>query len=158
MHCREMLRIKRSVAASFSQVHYNTTLVEATTAPAASGTLLLLSQHTAQSRCPGWALHICISSSILLQHSSLTLYSCCLIGHRQLSSPGLSRKVKESCAQCGCAEGYLGKRKHEEGAAVVCPDNCWWPCTHCILAGAPGSLPGAGRMLVMMAYCRQPHC
>ncbi len=41
MHCREMLRIKRSVAASFSQVHYNTTLVEATTTPAAPGRLLL---------------------------------------------------------------------------------------------------------------------
>ncbi|CAK0786535.1 hypothetical protein CVIRNUC_009748 [Coccomyxa viridis] len=35
---REMLRIKRSVAASFSQVHYNTTLVEATTAPATADT------------------------------------------------------------------------------------------------------------------------
>ncbi len=40
-HCREMLRIKRSVAASFSQVHYNTTLVEATTTPAAPGGSLL---------------------------------------------------------------------------------------------------------------------
>lgn len=38
---REMLRIKRSVAASFSQVHYNTTLVEATTTPAAPGRLHL---------------------------------------------------------------------------------------------------------------------
>lgn len=37
--CREMLRIKRSVAASFSQVHYNTTLVEAATTPAAPGRL-----------------------------------------------------------------------------------------------------------------------
>ena len=40
-HCREMLRIKRSVAASFSQVHYNTTLVEAATTPAAPGMPLL---------------------------------------------------------------------------------------------------------------------
>jgi hypothetical protein len=35
--CREMLRIKRSVAASFSQVHYNTTIVEATTAAGTAG-------------------------------------------------------------------------------------------------------------------------
>lgn len=35
--CREMLRIKRSVAASFSQVHYNTTVVEATTAAGTAG-------------------------------------------------------------------------------------------------------------------------
>ena len=34
---REMLRIKRSVAASFSQIHYNTTIVEAATTPAATG-------------------------------------------------------------------------------------------------------------------------
>ncbi len=34
---REMLRIKRSVAASFSQVHYNTSIVEAATAPSATG-------------------------------------------------------------------------------------------------------------------------
>ncbi len=139
-HCREMLRIKRSVAASFSQVHYNTTLVEATTAPAALGRLLLSSQHNAQSWCPGFALHICVSSSVLLQHSRLTLYSCCLIGHRQLSSQGRSCKARESHAQCRCAEGHLGKRKHEEGAAVICPDYCWWPCIRCILAGAPGSL------------------
>jgi hypothetical protein len=31
---REMLRIKRSVAASFSQIHYNTTIVEAATTAA----------------------------------------------------------------------------------------------------------------------------
>ena len=35
--CREMLRIKRSVAASFSQVHYNTTIVDATTAAGTAG-------------------------------------------------------------------------------------------------------------------------
>eukprot|EP00891_Asterochloris_glomerata_P006475 jgi/Astpho2/6475/fgenesh1_pm.00096_%23_6_t len=36
---REMLRIKRSVAASFSQTHYNTTIIDATTAPAVTGTV-----------------------------------------------------------------------------------------------------------------------
>ena len=41
-YCREMLRIKRSVAASFSQIHYNTTLVEATTAPATAGSVLTM--------------------------------------------------------------------------------------------------------------------
>lgn len=34
---REMLRIKRSVAASFSQIHYNTTIVEAATTVAPTG-------------------------------------------------------------------------------------------------------------------------
>ena len=34
---REMLRIKRSVAASFSQIHYNTTIVEAATTDANTG-------------------------------------------------------------------------------------------------------------------------
>lgn len=34
---REMLRIKRSVAASFSQTHFNTTIIDAATAPVTTG-------------------------------------------------------------------------------------------------------------------------
>ena len=33
---REMLRIKRSVTASFSQTHFNTTIIDAAVTPAAS--------------------------------------------------------------------------------------------------------------------------
>lgn len=36
---REMLRIKRSVAASFSQTHFNTTIIDAATAPVTTGTV-----------------------------------------------------------------------------------------------------------------------
>ncbi|DBA83327.1 TPA: hypothetical protein ACH3X2_006587 [Trebouxia sp. C0005] len=36
---REMLRIRRSVAASFSQTHFNTTIIDAATAPVTTGTV-----------------------------------------------------------------------------------------------------------------------
>jgi hypothetical protein len=39
---REMLRIRRSVAASFSQTHFNTTIIDAATAPVTTGQCLLL--------------------------------------------------------------------------------------------------------------------
>ena len=38
---REMLRIRRSVAASFSQTHFNTTIIDATTAPVTTGQSVL---------------------------------------------------------------------------------------------------------------------
>lgn len=41
LSCREMLRLKRSVAASYSQIHYNTSIVEAATTPAATGDMPL---------------------------------------------------------------------------------------------------------------------
>jgi hypothetical protein len=34
---REMLRIKRSVAASFSQLHFNTAIIDSATGPSSSG-------------------------------------------------------------------------------------------------------------------------
>lgn len=41
---REMLRIKRSVAASYSQLHFNTAIIDTTTAPS-TGTLKISSSH-----------------------------------------------------------------------------------------------------------------
>ncbi len=38
---REMLRIRRSVAASFSQTHFNTTIIDAATAPVTTGQCVL---------------------------------------------------------------------------------------------------------------------
>ena len=38
---REMLRIRRSVAASFSQTHFNTTIIDAATAPVTTGQYVL---------------------------------------------------------------------------------------------------------------------
>jgi len=40
---REMLRIRRSVAASFSQTHFNTTIIDAATAPVTTGQYLFQS-------------------------------------------------------------------------------------------------------------------